>query len=208
MPCEYPLQWPAGWPRTNPFDIADSKHRFRRGRGDYNGERFWTLDAAVRALEAEIRMIGGEEVYITTNYRPSKSMGTISEERGRPKDQGVAVYFQLKNRAMVMAQDAHRRAEENLRSLALAIEAMRALERHGGGTMREKAFTGFAALPPPKTCWQILGIGEGASVEAIQTAWRLLVAKHHPDRPGGSHDAVAEVNRARDDAMNFWRNGK
>lgn len=205
MSCEYPLSWPDGWPRTPLEEQEDSKYRFRR---PMNGGSFWTLDAAVRALEAEVRKLGGEEIYITSNFRPSRSMGTISEDRGRPKDQGVTVYFQLRNKAVVMAQDSHRRAEENLRSLALAIDALRQLERHGGGTMREKAFSGFAALPPPKTCWQILGLGTGASEEAVQTAWRLLVHKHHLDKPGGSHDAVAEVNRARDEALAFLRNRK
>jgi hypothetical protein len=50
---------------------------------------------------------------------------------------------------MTMACDRFDNAAANMRSLGLAIEAMRQLERHGGGAMMEKAFSGFVALPPP-----------------------------------------------------------
>ena len=38
----------------------------------------------------------------------------------------------------------------NIRSLALAVKAMRAIERYGGGHMMERSFAGFAQLPPPE----------------------------------------------------------
>lgn len=30
---------------------------------------------------------------------------------------------------------------------------------------------------------------------------RALAAKRHPDRPGGSHDAMSEINQARDEGL-------
>jgi hypothetical protein len=42
-----------------------------------------------------------------------------------------------------------RSVAENMRSLALAIEGMRQVERHGGGFMLERAFTCFLAIAPP-----------------------------------------------------------
>ena len=48
-----------------------------------------------------------------------------------------------------MAMDRFTSVAGNLRSLTLAIEAMRQLNRHGGGTMMERAFAGFVAIAPP-----------------------------------------------------------
>ncbi len=87
-----------------------------------------------------------------------------------------------------------------MRSITLALEAMRALERHGGGVMMEKAFAGFVALPAPKKPHEILGVPVDATVEEIRTAWKFLVSGAHPDR-GGSEAWTAELNAARDDML-------
>ena len=64
-------------------------------------------------------------------------------------DPGVAVYFTLPGKPMSMARDRYWDISQNLRSLGLAIEHLRGLERHGGAQMLERAFAGFAQLPPP-----------------------------------------------------------
>jgi DnaJ-class molecular chaperone len=69
--------------------------------------------------------------------------------------------------------------------------------------MMERAFDGFAALPPPevrKPWWLTLGLPRDATPEAIKTAHRRLIATAHPDA-GGSADLAAEINRARDEGL-------
>lgn len=205
MAAETPLQWPMGWPRTPESDRQDSKYRFARsGVAGVAGRQFWTLAAALKSLEGELTRLGAEEVYVTTDYAVNRFATGFSDQR-RPKDQGVAVYFQLRDRPMVMAQDVHVRAEENLRALALAIEAMRTLERHGGGAMMERAFTGFTALPPPPSPWKILGLGTGASGEAVQAAWKAKIRDIRAQHPGGDHPLEAEVNAARDACLKLTK---
>jgi DnaJ-class molecular chaperone len=75
---------------------------------------------------------------------------------------------------------------------------MRAIERHGGAEILDRAFMGFAALPAPEQPFQVLGVGANASREEVERAYRLLAAKHHPDRPGGDAHAMARINAARD----------
>lgn len=105
---------------------------------------------------------------------------------------------------MVMASDRFYTIEGNMRSIGLAIEAMRQLERHGGGAMMERAFSGFVALAPPKSCWEILGLKPGASEASIGAAFREKAMQAHPDR-GGSHAAMAELNRAKEEALKAAR---
>jgi hypothetical protein len=95
------------------------------------------------------------------------------------------------------------RVEDNLAAIAAHIAAIRAVDRYGVGTM-EQAFAGYAALPPAREAarpwWEILWIGDDASVEEIQDAWRRLAKEHHPDA-GGNPEFMAEINAARDAAM-------
>ena len=131
---------------------------------------------------------------------PSRSIRFSDRNEIAVKDQGVAVYFTLNGRAMVMACDRYQRVAANLRSLGLALEAMRQLARHGGGVMMERAFAGFAALPRPPSCWDVLGVEEGASRGDIERAFRNRAKKVHPDAGGNDH-AMAELNAARDQAL-------
>jgi hypothetical protein len=84
-----------------------------------------------------------------------------------------------------------------MRSLTLAIEAMRQLERHGGGTMMERAFTGFAAIAPPdwKKPWrEVFGVKPDWQGD-ITALYREKAKNRHPDT-GGSDSLMAELNVA------------
>lgn len=192
----YPLAWPDGWPRTSPSAQIDGRGRFSRGGGN---KGWWTFAEARDALLDEVSRLSGRAGVMSANF-PLDRYGRASGGKGRPADQGVAVYFTVKGKPYVMACDRYTRAEENMRSLALAIEAMRTLERHGGGVMMEKAFQGFAALPPPKSCWELLGVQPGVSEAEVRAAWRRRIGEAHPDQ-GGSEAAASALNAARDDAL-------
>lgn len=204
----YPLAWPAGWPRTSAGARQDSKYRFKRTRYSSTQSPYWTFAEARDALSAELDRLGASGIVLSTNYEPR--LDGLPRAGGRiPDDTGIAIYFTLKGRPMVMACDMHVRAEENMRSLALAIEAMRQIERHGGGVMMERAFTGFEALPAPtkaKRHWMdvlaILPADRSAVTKSVVEAhYRLLAKDRHPDATTGSHDAMAELNHARDEAL-------
>ncbi len=66
-----------------------------------------------------------------------------------------------------------------------------------GGAMMERAFTGFTAIAPPRSCWQILGAAPGTSAEGIKTAFRNRAME---SGAGGNVD-MDELVRARDEAL-------
>lgn len=202
MTTAYPLAWPEGWPRTPHARMRDGRSDFGRvvqesGR-TWKAKRPLTFVEARDGLLASARKVGATGVTISSNF-VLNTYGLPRGDRRRPDDQGVALYFTLGGRPMAMARDAYQRAEENMRSLGLALEAMAQLERHGGGVMVEKAFSGFVALPAPKRWWEVLQVEPDADADAIAAAFRRLAAKAHPDA-GGSQAAMAELNAARDAA--------
>ncbi|MBP6876590.1 MAG: DnaJ domain-containing protein [Phenylobacterium sp.] len=205
MSDAFPLAWPDGWPRTSPTDQVDGRFRFKRPTD--NGRRPWTFAAARSALVEELaRLTDLDDAVISSNW-PLDRKGHARADARRPADEAIAIYFTRGGRQFAMACDRYVRAEENMRSLTLAIDAMRQLERHGGGVMMEKAFAGFAALPPPPSCWEILGLQPGASDDQVDAAYRARARHAHPDR-GGSNAAMASLNAARDAARALLKDAR
>ena len=111
------LRWPPGWPRTRRKEsgsIFDRRDAFER--------RPITLDRAERLLRHELDMLGASRVIVTAG------------------DCAAAVYFIRNGTQFVMAVDRFDSNAANLRSIGLAISAMRTLERHGGSGMMDRAF--------------------------------------------------------------------
>ena len=203
------LDWPEGWPRT-----PDHKRC-----GGYHFKT--TVKKAAHDVEQEVRRLGGRSLRISVDLPPLVSGDGFHAGRNA-WDPGVAIYFMLRGRPHVMACDTYQRTEHNLRALALTVESLRAIERHGASGILDRAMAGFAALPPgsPGTperphrpWWEVLGVPQigGVRFEEIggdprhpmrkpllamaESLYRDLVPKAHPDR-GGSTDAMVELAAA------------
>lgn len=190
----YPLQWPEGWPRTSIHRRGSS--RFGKNLG-FN---------QIKELQNELRLLGARNVVISSNV-PVRNDGLpyASESKRRYDDPGVAVYFTLKGKPLSMARDKYWTPWENIRSLVLTIDGLRSMERHGGSTMMDRAFSGFTALPKPSGAnwWEVLKLprsGNAPTRETIIARHRELARQRHPD-VGGSDHQMAELNRARDQAL-------
>lgn len=186
----FPLQWPAGKPRT-------PRHKVERSRFE-PGSR----PAEVRAITEEIRRLGGRNVVVSTNLRLKADGMPYARDR-QPDDAGVAVYFDL-NGPKCFACDRWRTIEENLRAIFKSIEAIRGLERWGSKDFVDAAFTGFTALPAPTPTrpWRVvLALGANATARDVEERYRQLAKERHPDAPTGSHERMSELNTARDAAL-------
>lgn len=186
-PSRFPLAWPSGWPRKHPGGRMNAT--FKVG-----------YDQALKELGLEIERLGGRYPILSTNLE-LRVDGTPRRDHGEPRDRGVAVYFELKGKQKVFACETFTTVKDNIRAIGLTIAALRAMERFGATEMLERTLNAFDALPAPKSCWEILGLQPGASAGAVQSAFTMLALKRHPDKPGGSHDAMSELNAAREQAL-------
>jgi hypothetical protein len=194
----FPLSWPIGWKRTEAArrrGATFSKAADYRGRG----KRELTIADGVERVLLELQRISvsREDVVISTNV-PTRLDGFPRSDRGEPGDPGAAVYWQQGKRRRVMAIDHYDRVADNLAAIAATLDAMRAIERHGGAAILDRAFEGFTALPAPgerREWWEVLGVLQSSSVDQARAAWRRLASEHHPDR-GGDPSRMAEINAA------------
>lgn len=167
---EHPLTWPQGWKRTK----YSSASAFSRK----------SLAQSVDGMLHQIELLGGSHITISTNIKVRLD-GLPYSNQPQPQDPGVAVYFQLNKKPVVLACDKWNRPDENIWAIAKHIEAIRGQSRWGVGTI-EQAFQGYTALPMPKNYF------EGGN--NIITRYRELAKEMHPDK-GGDPEKFKELNR-------------
>jgi hypothetical protein len=204
-----PLCWPAGWKRTSAGQRTRAKFGVQKSvKSQYSDNYFTrktdvTIEQAItRVLDALERMgVHRGRVIVSTDLRLRQDGLPYSSQATSNLDVGAAVYWQDGKQKRCMAIDRYDRIADNLAAIAATIEAMRAIERHGGAVILDRAFMGFAALPAPATedlPHQVLGVDEHATRAEIEYAYKRLASQHHPDRDGGSNDQMARINAARD----------
>lgn len=205
----FPLQWPAGWRRTERADRTRAAFG-RAGQGwvdgQYHHKQPLTITQGIdRVLDQLHAMhISQDDIVISTHLRVRLD-GLPIGKQAQPEDPGVAVYWRHGAGTRCMAIDRYDRVEDNLAAIAATLCAMRAIERHGGASILDRAFTGFVALPAPRAWWQVLELkGPNTTRTEIEIAHRRLISKHHPDK-GGDAETAADINTARDQGLEAIR---
>lgn len=193
-----PLSWPAGWKRTPVLERTRARFSKSGTRGysggSWQGSRALTINEAVNRVRSELsRMkLSDDDLVINTDLKLRLDGLPMSNQR-EPEDPGAAVYWRDSTQEgwpmRCMAIDRYERVADNLAAIAATLDAMRAIERHGGAEILNRAFTGFAALENQSKPWHVvLGVPETADDEHVRTAYRRARSAFHPDRGG---DAVA-----------------
>jgi hypothetical protein len=214
----YPLQWPTSWKRT-PYSQR-RRAKFAKIKKTYHasstpGAQGWTasnserltIGDGIKRVAGELRRMGvlsGD--WLISSDVPTRLDGLPYANAAQPKDPGVAVYFRFgsKREPRVLACDAWDRVADNLAAIAGHIEAIRAIDRYGVGTL-EQAFAGYAAIPVKTggADWRSeMGFrpDEKPGADAIDARYKALARERHPDS-GGSHEAMARLNVARTEAL-------
>jgi hypothetical protein len=194
----YPLSWPEGWKRTAPS--ARARARFNRKDRQYSTnattgqQTSWqrtkevTISDGVQRILRELSAMGisSERAIISTNVEPR--LDGLPRSGREPQDPGAAVYWEAQRGKVqrCMAIDMYDRVADNLAAIAATLAAMRAIERHGGATILDRAFLGFAALPEKASQpWrEVLGIEGAATLDLVESRFHSLVKVHHPDQGG------------------------
>jgi hypothetical protein len=185
MITAFPLTWPQTFPR--------SKHMEK-------GAFKTTLSGALNNVQDSLRKFAVDSGKKLENLVISSNV-TLGAQK--PADPGVAVWFVWDGLHVCVAVDRYSTVEANLQAIHHIIEARRVELRHGTLALVRATFNGLRALPAPKRTewWEVLGVDRAAGADTIKAAHRALAQKHHPDKPGGSDEKMAEINAAYEESQ-------
>lgn len=197
------------WP--GPMTRARRSDRFgERGRGvDWTG--------TVRLLTRELGHLEAKDVLLQMAYteRDKRKDGSIRAD-AKPQHPGVILTFFSRTAGMPLTYpcDTFNDWQANVRAIALALEALRKVDRYGV-TKRGEQYRGFAALPPAGGSTVTMSTGEAAAllvdfenldgdvdavledVGAFKATYRNAVKNAHPDAEGGSTQKWYQLDEAR-----------
>lgn len=157
----------------------------------------------INLLDSELRHISAQDpIVIEAGFQEAEiRLDGLPRANARPTDPAIIVSFESKFGPLRYGCDAFTWYEANLRAIALALEALRKVDRYGV-TKRGEQYVGWRALPAKgeSGAWardfilQTAGV-EGTRIE-IRDAYRLAAKKLHPDS-GGSRAEWDRLQRAK-----------
>lgn len=161
----------------------------RRSRFTFKASWASTLDL----LDRELRHLGARNIVIGCGLREQdiRRDGWPRASARDPEHPGVEVSFDTDHGRLVYATDVCERWEHNVRAIALGLEALRAVDRHGI-TRRGEQYAGFKALPAGGP-----SVARGLELIRRHGGVRQALIATHPDR-GGDPDEFADVQAARE----------
>lgn len=175
----------------------------------------WTFkashDETLVKLDYELEQLGAESALIETAVRPQdvRRDGTaLKASAPLPVHPGVSVTVRTETGVRVFATDVCETWQHNLRSIALGLEALRAVSRYGI-TPRGEQYAGFlaiesgrpAAMTVEDAARLLVGMSDAEDTDVVvdqaivdpairRALYRQAAANHHPDKGG---DAAAFV---------------
>ena len=195
------ISWP-GELRTN------SQRRRSPFKSSYS-DTLDMLDRELRMLRATVTV-----VQLAVNEGQIRRDGKLYAN-SRPDHPGVILSFDTKQGHFRYAADRFTHWHDNLRAIALGLEALRKIERYGIGSGTEQ-YTGFLQLETSngdnvlKTYDDALAFvadATGRSRSKVRLDWRTLSGQTetyraaaralHPDSPGGDHESFQRLQVAK-----------
>jgi len=157
----------------------------RRGRLTFRAG--W--DDTVTRLMDEIDRLDGTDVIIGAGLSPDdiRLDGLPRANARQPIHPGVEVSFATGRGRLVYASDVCQSWQHNVRSIALGLEALRAVDRYGI-TRKGEQYAGFAQIAAGETPAE-----RGRRLVAASGSVKAALIANHPDHGGDSADLAAVV---------------
>lgn len=156
-------------------------------------------------LDRELRYLRAKNIVLQADFREEdlRLDGLPRANARQPQFPGVKIAFDSIHGPLTYATDVCEFWQHNVRSIALGMEALRAVDRYGiSGSAQQ--YTGYLAIEarsmgapkPPRFATpdaavaflrseEVAGIA-GAEGLSLRTLWHHLVKVHHPDTAGES----------------------
>lgn len=155
-------------------------------------------------LERELRHLGvrtDSTVVIEAGYQESEiRLDGLPRANARPLDPAIIVSFESKFGPLRYGCDTFTEWVDNLRAIALALEALRAVDRYGV-TKRGEQYAGWKALPASSQSADealtfLVSVTGLARSNDVQMLYRAAAQRLHPDK-GGKREMWDRLQKAK-----------
>ncbi|MFO0940114.1 MAG: hypothetical protein U0930_05040 [Pirellulales bacterium] len=174
-----------------------------------------SFSETVDALERELKFLRAQNVVIQADIeqRDIRIDGMLRAD-ARPKSPAVAISFDSKHGPLMYPCDQFDHWQDNIRAIALSLEALRTVDRYGV-TKKAEQYQGWAKLPLPEADdYQLSGVEDAQKLildviritrpdAAVQfsepylsNAIREAKRNAHPDASTGSAAMFKQVTQA------------
>lgn len=179
-----------------------------------------TYSKTLDLLQRELRQLGARDVVMQAFFRPNQiRQDGFPYSGARPERSGVILSFRTASKgAFSFPCWRYSKFEDNVRAIALSLEALRAVDRYGV-TQRAEQYQGWKQIEAPGArpvfesadsaarfvC--VKATGEDPKPEELREMlmpgsklrtfyYRKAAAKLHPDQPNGSHEEFVMLQQA------------
>lgn len=178
-----------------PIDRWPGAHSSHRRTSQFSAP--W--DATIDLLERELSHLGAKLVVlqIAISEDDLRIDGKL-RAAARPSHPGVVLAFQSKFGPLKYASDEFLSWRDNLRAIALSMEALRKVDRYGV-SKRGEQYMGWRAIPASTDPADAIQTREQAEAILAQFGgdWKAAVRATHPDS-GGDEAEFRKVMRAKE----------
>jgi hypothetical protein len=181
-----------------PIDVWSGQQTRNRRRAPFKASWSQTLEL----LKRELRQLGGKNLIVQVAMRDEHiRLDGYPRANATATHPGVVLAFDSRFGPLKYAVDTFTSWEDNIRAIALALEALRKVDRYGV-TKRGEQYTGWRALPPEGATSATFTADAAAAFvsaacqngvtpavllrdpESVRKAYLAAVQRLHPDRGG------------------------
>lgn len=167
--------------------------RDRRSRSTFKAT--WT--STLRLMENELLHLDAKLVVIQADFTENdiRNDGLPKANARQPAHPGVRIAFESRHGPLTYATDSCDFWQHNVRSIAVGLEALRAVDRYGV-TKRGEQYTGWKQLPSANSAGPTLSQMDAAAIIRPHGTFKAARFATHPDRNGGDATAFMRVEEA------------
>lgn len=162
-----------------------------------------TLTQTNNLLARELYLLGAKRVRLKTMHREYdlRRDGTLRSDARSPLHPGVILTFEASGKQMTFPCDSFDKWQDNLRAVALSLEALPMVDRYGV-TNKGEQYRGFQALPPAPHAMPSMSRTEAViflrqhsdihinpsqpDSASVERAYKIAAKRLHPDAGGNN----------------------
>jgi hypothetical protein len=173
-----------------------------------------TYTQTLKLLEYELFKLNAKSVYIQAFYGENQIRNDgWPYSNAQPSQPGIILSFRSKDTPLLFPCDRYVSIDDNLRAIALSLQALRAVDRYGV-TRRSEQYAGWKQIEAPKPADGFSGPKDAAifivtqqdnavpadyiieNAALRQEVYRRAARRLHPDAPTGNHDLFVRLQQA------------